>query len=53
MKPEQIYTETKYLLFTIIKSLPEMSTIYDKSDNDIITVLKEAQKVFISIFFFF
>jgi len=44
MKPEQIYMETKYLLFTIIKSMPEMSNIYNKSNNDIVTVLKEAQK---------
>jgi len=39
--PEQIYTETKYLLFTIIRSLPTLSP---KAENDIKTLLEEAQK---------
>jgi len=40
--PEQLYTETKYLLFTIIKSLPTtMATI---GANDIKVVLSEAAK---------
>ena len=41
MKPEQIYTETKYLLFTIIKALPTLS---DKAENDIKALLAEASK---------
>src|SRR5687767_639505 len=42
MKPEQIYTETKYLLFTIIKALPKLSP---EAENDIKMLLADAQKV--------
>jgi len=42
MKPEQVYTETKYLLFTIIKSLP--SEIADQTRTDIMSVISEAAK---------
>jgi len=41
VKPEQIYTETKYLLFTTMRSLPSLS---NKAENDIRVVLEEAQK---------
>jgi len=41
MKPEQIYTETKYLLFTIIKAIPKIS---ETTENDIKALLQEAQK---------
>jgi len=40
-KPEQVYTETKYLLFTVIRSLPKLSP---KAENDITVVLEETQK---------
>mmetsp|Transcript_21623 Transcript_21623/g.30230 ORF Transcript_21623/g.30230 Transcript_21623/m.30230 type:complete len:756 (-) Transcript_21623:71-2338(-) len=42
IKPEQIYAETKYLLFTIIKSLPNI--IADKNDPDIRSVIESAEK---------
>jgi len=42
MKPEQIYTETKYLLFTIIKAVPP--AISAKTENDIKVVLDLAAK---------
>eukprot|EP01114_Cavostelium_apophysatum_P006458 TRINITY_DN1777_c0_g3_i1.p1 TRINITY_DN1777_c0_g3~~TRINITY_DN1777_c0_g3_i1.p1 ORF type:complete len:766 (+),score=273.66 TRINITY_DN1777_c0_g3_i1:272-2569(+) len=40
-KPEQLYTETKYLLFTVIKSLPRMPP---NTADDINALLDEAQK---------
>jgi len=39
--PEQMYTETKYLMFTIIRSLPKIST---KAEQDIRVLLEEAGK---------
>lgn len=41
-KPEQIYTETKYLLFTIIKAVPQ--DISSRTENDIKAVLDLAGK---------
>jgi Ras GTPase-activating-like protein IQGAP2/3 len=42
MKHEQLYTETKYLLFTIIKAIPSLSA---ESEANIKIVLQTAQKV--------
>jgi len=42
MKPEQIYTETKYLLFTIIKAVPP--SVSAEAENDIKHVLDQAAK---------
>jgi len=42
-KPEQVYTETKYLLFTTIKSLPYLASAKE-DDKDIKLLLEEAQK---------
>jgi len=41
MKPEKMYSETKYLLFTIIKSIPELS---ESAENDLKLLLQNAQK---------
>jgi hypothetical protein len=52
MKPEQIYTETKYLMFSILKELP--STILDelpgsgKEEVDIQKIMELAAKVLIA-----
>ena len=43
IKPEQLYHETKYLLFTIIKSLPQQSLEEDMK-KDLKKVLTEASK---------
>lgn len=43
MRPEQMYTETKYLLFTIIKSLPKQPRF--SNQLELPALLVEAQKV--------
>lgn len=44
MKPEQLYTETRYLLFTIIKAIPP--NISEKADTSLKHVFEEAAKVY-------
>eukprot|EP01118_Nematostelium_gracile_P001607 TRINITY_DN11670_c0_g1_i1.p1 TRINITY_DN11670_c0_g1~~TRINITY_DN11670_c0_g1_i1.p1 ORF type:complete len:753 (-),score=217.16 TRINITY_DN11670_c0_g1_i1:66-2324(-) len=43
MKPEQLYTETKYLLFTIIKALPPHIS-FQTAEYNLQTVLDQAVK---------
>mmetsp|Transcript_371 Transcript_371/g.457 ORF Transcript_371/g.457 Transcript_371/m.457 type:complete len:780 (+) Transcript_371:7-2346(+) len=42
LTPEQIYTETKYLLFSIIKSLPQLNN--QQNQDNIKALLKQAQQ---------
>lgn len=45
-KPEQVYGETKHLLFTVVRSIPKLNVT---GDTDIRTMLEAAHKVCLNL----